>query len=294
MFKKMIALMLCLCVCAVPAFAALGVVYCDIIPSTGSNAAGRYDYAQTKTTARENSLTNKSKVMNIFAKAYFLDRNTGVTYGEKSTTSHYVLSTSATSGQVTNSWSNDAKVYTGMGVARTRYTDNSVDEHSRTGHQYTLGGRTRAASVEASGLVSTGSAGGFGSDKREAVVTLIREAYGYDLSSYNYVPVCELDTDKVTGDALTAISDIYIDIAVELKDGDHAPFGFLYQGNTAYAVVEQVDGSLNLTRYQLNPSAEAKMNSAETLMGEADIPHYCVVEVENAVVARNVLDALYE
>ena len=172
--------------------------------------------------------------------------------------------------------------------------DNSVDEHSRTGHQYTLGGRTRAASVEASGLVSTGSAGGFGSDKREAVVTLIREAYGYDLSSYNYVPVCELDTDKVTGDALTAISDIYIDIAVELKDGDHAPFGFLYQGNTAYAVVEQVDGSLNLTRYQLNPSAEAKMNSAETLMGEADIPHYCVVEVENAVVARNVLDALYE
>ncbi len=54
-----------------------------------------------------------------------------------------------------------------MGVARTRYTDNSVDEHSRTGHQYTLGGRTRAASVEASGLVSTGSAGGFGSDIRE-------------------------------------------------------------------------------------------------------------------------------
>ena len=36
-----------------------------------------------------------------------------------------------------------------MEVARTRYTDNSVDEHSRTGHQYTLGGRTRAASVEA-------------------------------------------------------------------------------------------------------------------------------------------------
>ena len=174
-----------------------------------------------------------------------------------------------------------------MGVARTRYTDNSVDEHSRTGHQYTLGGRTRAASVEASGLVSTGSAGGFGSDKREAVVTLIREAYGYDLSSYNYVPVCELDTDKVTGDALTAISDIYIDIAVELKDGDHAPFGFLYQGDTAYAVVEQTDGSLNLTRYQLNPSAE-------TLMGEADVSHYRVVEVENAVVSRNVIDALYE
>ncbi len=132
--------------------------------------------------------------------------------------------------------------------------------------------------AEASALVSP--KGDFGSDKGDAVAALVREVYGHDLSDFVYVPVCGLDTDQVAGGALTDISHVYADLAVALKNGDHAPFGFLYQGDAAYALVEQTDGSLNLTRYQLTPSADGA--------------GYCVVEVENAVAARNVVDTLYQ
>lgn len=118
MLKKVIATVLCLSICVVPAFAAMGKVLCDIIPGKGSTSS--YEYARTQTTAIENKLSDKSKVMNIFAKAWLIDEQNGQACGVQSTTSHYVLKTSATSGQVTNSWSNPEKVYTGMGQARTR------------------------------------------------------------------------------------------------------------------------------------------------------------------------------
>lgn len=294
MLKKVIATVLCLCVCVVPAFAAMGKVYCDIMPGGGNSLEGQYDYAKTKTTARENSLSDKSKVMNIFAKAWMIDYKTGVAYGTQSTTSHYVLKTSATSGQVTNKWSNPAKVYIGKGQARTRYTDNTVDEHNRTGHQYTLGGQNaKAISVEpASNDIATG----FGSGKGDAMVTLIREVYGYDLSDYTYVPACTLDTDLVqgAGAVMKALADINFDVETALQDGDHTPFGYLYQGNIAYTVVEQPDGTLNLTQYQLISPATVELNSTQELMGKADVPLYRLVEVEAASASRSVIDMFYE
>ncbi|MBR5792199.1 MAG: hypothetical protein IKY34_03725 [Ruminiclostridium sp.] len=292
MLKKVIATVLCFSICVVPAFAAMGKVYCDIIPGKGSTSS--YDYARTQTSAIENRLTDKSKVMNIFAKAWIIDYLTGTAYGTQSTTSHYVLKTSATSGQVTNSWSNPTKVYIGMGQARTRYTDNTTDEHNRTGHQYTLGGQNaKAVSVEPA---STDPATGFGSGKGDAMIALIYEVYGYDLSEYTYVPACTLDTDLVqdADAAVKALADVNFDVQTALRDGDHTPFGYLYQGNVAYTVVEQPDGSLTLTQYQLTPPITAQKNSTRELIGKPDIPLYQVTEVENAAAERNVIDTLYK
>ena len=292
MLKKVIATVLCLSICVVPAFAAMGKVLCDIIPGKGSTSS--YEYARTQTTAIENKLSDKSKVMNIFAKAWLIDEQNGQACGVQSTTSHYVLKTSATSGQVTNSWSNPEKVYTGMGQARTRYTDNSTDEHNRTGHQYTLGGQNaKALSVE---LASTDAATGFGSGKGDAMIALIYEVYGYDLSDYTYVPACTLDTDLVqdADAAVKAIADINFDVETALQDGDHTPFGYLYQGNVAYTVVEQPDGSLKLTQYRLLSPSKVRVNSDQELIGKLDVPLYQITEVEKVTAERSVIDAFYK
>lgn len=167
-------------------------------------------------------------------------------------------------------------------------------EHNRTGLQYNLGGQNaKAISVEPA---STDPATGFGSGKGDAMIALIYEVYGYDLSDYTYVPACTLDTDLVqdADAAVKALADINFDVETALQDGDHTPFGYLYQGNVAYTVVEQPDGSLRLTQYQLTPPVTAQKNSAKELIGEPDIPLYHVTEVENAAAERNVIDTLYK
>ena len=301
MFKKMIALMLCLCVCAVPAFAAMGRV--------GSAAALQSrsltfpygqgcDYTAAWASAEELSVS-KSYVKNIFAQAKAVDKNTGSIYKTKSSTQHYVSSTSILTDEVERNWNLSQIAVQAQGLARTRYTDESVSESTSRGTVAYIGGenlRSVSGAAENQSIRTSESDNWIGYGQGNEMVGVIQSVFGYDLSNYAYLSHGEL-WDKGRGEVepeFKALFGLVTDLFVNAQEGEKLPLGYLYRGNTVYTVVEQADGSLNLTRYQLNPSADAQMNSAETLMGEADIPHYCVVEVENAVVSRNVLDALYE
>ena len=88
--------------------------------------------------------------------------------------------------------------------------------------------------------------------------------------------------------------DILVDRFDAVKPGERLPLGFLYQDNLAFTVVEQPDGSLELTRYSLtSPSAIVK-NSLDDGIGHQDSPLYSILETENHVASKDVVASLYQ
>lgn len=84
---------------------------------------------------------------------------------------------------------------------------------------------------------------------------------------------------------------IAIDRYVEVEQGQRLPLGFLYQGATAYTVVEQPNGSLELIKYELLETVQTQED--ENCVAEQDAAQYKVLETENKTAPQSVVDALY-
>ena len=65
------------------------------------------------------------------------------------------------------------------------------------------------------------------------------------------------------------------------------PVGYLYQGQAVYTIVEQPDGSLKLTNYELQPADSAGG------LGETIIPDYQVVSTEQRPAEPHEVALLY-
>ena len=96
-----------------------------------------------------------------------------------------------------------------------------------------------------------------GLDKGQAMAALIETVFGYDLRSYAYVSFAELWNGEPSTEALRAIRGILTDTCAGMEAGERMPVGYLYQGQAVYTVVEQPDGSLKLTNYELQPAYSA-------------------------------------
>ena len=127
-----------------------------------------------------------------------------------------------------------------------------------------------------------------GLNKGENMAAVIRDAFGYDLSAYQYVSFAELwDEGQVTS-ATQPIRRILLDTCMDIQAGETMPLGYLYQGNTVYTVVEQPGGSLQLTQYEVQPTpATTPAEGAEVF------PDYQVVETETCEPNQAMVEALY-
>ena len=91
-----------------------------------------------------------------------------------------------------------------------------------------------------------------GLDKGQTMAALIETVFGYDLRSYAYVSFAELWNGEPSTEALRAIRGILTDTCAGMEAGERMPVGYLYQGQAVYTIVEQPDGSLKLTNYELH------------------------------------------
>lgn len=125
-----------------------------------------------------------------------------------------------------------------------------------------------------------------GLDKGENMAAVIRDVFGYDLRGYQYVSFAELWDETQVTRATQPMRRILLDTCAAIQAGENMPLGYLYQGNTVYTAVEQPDGSLQLTQYEVQPHT----NSAETA---TVLPDYRVVETETRAVNQASMEALY-
>lgn len=126
-----------------------------------------------------------------------------------------------------------------------------------------------------------------GLDKGQAMAALIETVFGYDLRSYAYVSFAELWNGEPSTEALRAIRGILTDTCAGMEAGERMPVGYLYQGQAVYTVVEQPDGSLKLTNYELQPAYSAGG------LGETIIPDYQVVSTEQRPAEPHEVALLY-
>lgn len=105
--------------------------------------------------------------------------------------------------------------------------------------------------------------------------------------SYAYVSFAELWNGEPSTEALRAIRGILTDTCAGMEAGERMPVGYLYQGQAVYTIVEQPDGSLKLTNYELQP-----VDSAGGL-GETIIPDYQVVSTEQRPAEPHEVALLY-
>ena len=126
-----------------------------------------------------------------------------------------------------------------------------------------------------------------GLDKGQAMAALIETVFGYDLRSYAYVSFAELWNGEPSTEALRAIRGILTDTCAGMEAGERMPVGYLYQGQAVYTIVEQPDGSLKLTNYEIQPADSAGG------LGETIIPDYQVVSMEQRPAEPHEVALLY-
>ena len=131
-----------------------------------------------------------------------------------------------------------------------------------------------------------------GLDKGENMAAVICDVFGYDLGGYQYVSFAQLwDKTQVTS-ATQPMRSILLDTCAAIQAGENIPLGYLYQGNTVYTAVEQPDGSLQLTQYEVQPAPTPQ--SANGAERATVLPDYRVVETETRAVNQASVEALYE
>lgn len=286
---------------AVPAFAAYGRVACAAAMQTRSVTLPYLqgcDYAAAWAQAAEQSVAARY-VQNILAQAKAVDFNSGAIYKNRSITSHNVLKTSVLTDEVERNWNLSEIAVQAQGLARTRYMDNTVDEKSNKGTVAYIGGdnlRNGSRAEESQNASVKASNDWLGEGKGDVMRDVIQTVFGKDLRAYMYISEGEL-WDIGSGEVppeWKALIDLARDIFVDAQEGEKLPLGYLYRGNTAYTVVEQPDGSLQLTEYQLHSPATAQAAADADLIGELDETLYNVVKVENGTASRAVIDMLYQ
>lgn len=207
--------------------------------------------------------------------------------GNKSYVSNHV-----DSGFYKVSFSTSNNVLSGTVRVRTYtlYMNNKISEQTGGCQQRTIGGdylrSTNSINQEFSNSNIT-----LGVEKGQNMISVIRNVFGYDLSSYHYVSFAELWGNDPLPSETRAIKRILTDLCMEIEAGERAPLGFLYQGNDVYTVVEQPDGSLELAQYkvQLVPATQS-INGAEL---EA-FPDYQIVDTEIRTATQDIVQSLYE
>ena len=238
-----------------------------------------------------------SYVVNIYAKATTTGRN-GMVYTIAQQTNHHTRTASALADKAYRRWDASPVDVKPVGLARTRYTDNTVSEKGYVGYAYiTLGGRNRSStntSLPATNIPESKSAAyALGDGLGNNMVSVIQQVFSYDLSKFQYVCFEDVWTGNIS-DKQEPLLDILVDRFDAVKPGERLPLGFLYQDNLAFTVVEQPDGSLELTRYSLtSPSAIVK-NSLDDGIGHQDSPLYSILETENHVASKDVVASLYQ
>lgn len=175
----------------------------------------------------------------------------------------------------------------------------AVDEKSNKGTVAYIGGdnlRNGSRAEESQNASVKASNDWLGEGKGDVMRDVIQTVFGKDLRAYMYISEGEL-WDIGSGEVppeWKALIDLARDIFVDAQEGEKLPLGYLYRGNTAYTVVEQPDGSLQLTEYQLHSPATAQAAADADLIGELDETLYNVVKVENGTASRAVIDMLYQ
>ena len=122
-----------------------------------------------------------------------------------------------------------------------------------------------------------------GLGKGENMVAVIDQVFGKDLTGYGYVSFAELWANETLPSPLQPIFNILIDMYTDLEVGDRAPLGFLYQRNDVYTVVEQPNGDLQLSVYEVLPAD-----------GPDVPPDHHLVETVRRPATRQVVQSLYE
>lgn len=125
-----------------------------------------------------------------------------------------------------------------------------------------------------------------GIGKAQNMISVIKQEFGHDLSSYHYVSFAELCVDDPLPSDILPMRRILGDIFVECEVGDGLPLGFLYQGNEAYTTRKQSDSTLKLTKY--------KILTPEETQGVIDEDFcYQIVDTEVKPTTQTVVNALY-
>ena len=129
-----------------------------------------------------------------------------------------------------------------------------------------------------------------GENKGNNMTSVIKNAFDLDLTGYQFVSFGDL-WDNAAETTYPALRAIAIDRYVEVEQGQRLPLGFLYQGTTAYTVVEQPNGSLEMIKYELLGTDQVQ--AGEDRVAEQDDMQYKVLETENKMAPQSVVETLY-
>ena len=137
-----------------------------------------------------------------------------------------------------------------------------------------------------------------GAGKIEPLKRIVRDSFGLDVDSFDYISEGELldmsDTNTLP-EKYYPILAIRNDIYIAAREGDHLPLGYLWKGNEIFTVAEQSDGSVNLFQYHTIPSSQVKP-SDDVHIGCAydDSPVYYIERIESKNVDQTLLNGLYK
>ena len=180
-----------------------------------------------------------------------------------------------------------------VGYGRVRHTNGQAYESTPLVCPARFGGRNFYELRPLNSLSANDESMGLGNEKANAIATVANTVFDYDFSNYNYASFYDLWTDETLPDNMATMRDILIDVFNAGKEGTHLPFGFFYNDEFAYTVVEQEDGSLALTEYSLYPSTAATV-STQSEDTSFDTPSYEVIDVEVADADHSVINIMYQ
>lgn len=300
--KKLIMLLLCISVCVMTVSAAgsanpLGRVFCDLSHSGGSiplvNGKGGMDWFQCRSTTLEQKV-DPYYIVNIYAMADVQGID-GMLYERAHDTQHHTKKASALTGKAYRRWDASPVKVRGVGLARARYTDNTVSEApQKMSGSSTLGGENYKSALSATNSNFDNIKDEpfvLGEGLGDNMISVINQVFSRDLSEYQYICFDDLWVESVSS-ALEPMQDILIDLYINAEVGERLPLGFLYQGTSAYTVVEQPDGSLTLTHFSLIPPVSLKTSTSE--IGKPDTALYTVQKTENRIASASIVASLYQ
>lgn len=267
----------------------VGRIHCDVMTELGSYFNGGTptnggDTFKSKATAIVSGRT-AGQTMNIYAMASVTSPDSSTIYATNQSTEHYKTRTSATTGEVRRGWLQSEITVKAVGLARARYTNNNTSEDWGGGQQTKIGG-DYLGYANSTSQESNDNSITIGIGKAQNMISVIKQEFGLDLSSYHYVSFAELWVDDPLPNEILPMRRILGDIFVECEVGDGLPLGFLYQGNEAYTTRKQSDSTLKLTKY--------KILTPEETQGVIDEDFcYQIVDTEVKPTTQAVVNALY-
>lgn len=293
MFKRIIALVLCTIMCIGTAFALEPTeVSCKLDPSGNRVHIGTVPFGRARLTTYVTSKFNASSIKNIYGNSAISIHNENQILSQQEKTDHYKKDTNVSTFYDRN-LSFPEIIIDLVGYGRVRHTNGQAYESTPLVCPARFGGRNFYELRPLNSLSANDESMGLGNEKANAIATVANTVFDYDFSNYNYASFYDLWTDETLPDNMATMRDILIDVFNAGKEGTHLPFGFFYNDEFAYTVVEQEDGSLALTEYSLYPSTAATV-STQSEDTSFDTPSYEVIDVEVADADHSVINIMYQ